>query len=109
MAPLSIVGLTKRFGPILAVDDLTFEVAEGRVTGFLGPNGSGKTTTLSLLVGLIEPTSGTATVHGLRYRELADPARTVGVAIDAHCFHPGRTARNHLAWVAMAAGLPAPR
>src|SRR3954451_18614645 len=103
MAPLSIVGLTKRFRSILAVDDLTFEVAEGRVTGFLGPNGSGKTTTLSSLVGLVEPTSGTATVNGIRYRELADPVRTVGVAIDAHCFHPGRTARNHLAWVATAA------
>src|SRR3954447_6560903 len=105
MAPLSIDGLTKRFGSVLAVDDLTFEVAQGRVTGFLGPNGSGKTTTLSSLVGLVEPTSGTATINGARYRDLPDPVGTVGVAIDAHCFHPGRTARNHLAWVATAARL----
>src|SRR5205823_965357 len=97
--------LTKQFGPVRAVDDLTFEVAAGQVTGFLGPNGSGKTTTLSTLVGLVEPTSGTATVKGQRYRDLEHPVRTVGVAIDPDCFHPGRSARAHLGWMARAAGV----
>lgn len=103
-ARLAISGLTKYFGAVHAVDNLTFDVAPGRVTGFLGPNGAGKTTTLSMLVGLTVPTSGSATIGGLRYTELTDPARTIGVALEASTFHPGRTARHHLAMLAPAAG-----
>ncbi|MGP7959921.1 ABC transporter ATP-binding protein [Sanguibacter sp. A247] len=103
-AHLSIAGLTKFFGSVHAVDNLTFDVAPGRVTGFLGPNGAGKTTTLSMLVGLTAPTSGSATIGGLRYAELTNPARTIGVALEASSFHPGRSARNHLAMFAPAAG-----
>jgi ABC-2 type transport system ATP-binding protein len=109
MQPIIVDRLTKRFGPVLAVDDLSFEVAAGRVTGFLGPNGSGKTTTLSALVALVEPTSGDTRVNGVHYRQLDDPVRTVGVAIDANCFHPGRSARSHLSWITTAAGIDAGR
>lgn len=89
-------GLTKRFGPIAAVTDLSFSVEPGRVTGFLGPNGSGKTTTLRILLGLVRPTAGTATVGDGTYRDLRHPARTVGAVLEASNFHPGRTARDHL-------------
>ena len=88
--------LSKHFGPVRAVEDLTFSVAPGRVTGFLGPNGAGKTTTLRMLLGLVEPTSGTATIDGRSYRELERPASVVGAALEAASFHPGRTARDHL-------------
>ena len=83
--------LTKKFGSLTAVDDLSFTVAPGRVTGFLGPNGAGKTTTLRMLLGLVRPTSGTATIGGERYAELPQPQRVVGAALEAAVFHPGRT------------------
>ncbi|MCE3289836.1 MAG: transporter ATP-binding protein [Caulobacter sp.] len=109
MSVIRIEGLTKRFGAVLAVDNLNFVVAQGTVTGFLGPNGAGKTTTLRALLGLITPTTGRATIDGRPYRELADPIRHVGALLDASGFHPGRSARNHLRVVATAAGLPAAR
>jgi ABC-2 type transport system ATP-binding protein len=98
--------LTKRFGAVTAVDDLSFAVRPGRVTGFLGPNGAGKTTTLRMLLGLVRPTSGTAQIGGARYADLADPTRAVGASLEATGFHAGRTARNHLRVLAAAAGLP---
>ncbi|MFF2845867.1 ABC transporter ATP-binding protein [Streptomyces sp. NPDC058001] len=88
--------LTKRFGAVEAVTDLTFTAAPGTVTGFLGPNGAGKTTTLRMLLGLVRPTSGTATIGGLRYAELPDPPGTVGALLDSAHLHPARTARDHL-------------
>ena len=105
MAAISVQGLTKRFGDVLAVDQLDFGVDPGTVTGFLGPNGAGKTTTLRMLLGLVAPTSGTATIGGRPYRELADPARRVGAVLEASGFHPGRTARDHLRVLATAAGV----
>jgi ABC-2 type transport system ATP-binding protein len=106
MAVITIEGLTKRFGQVVAVDDLSFEVDQGTVVGFLGPNGAGKTTTLRTLLGLVSPTAGTARIDGKPYRELADPVRHVGALLEASSFHPGRSARNHLRVVATAAGLP---
>jgi ABC-2 type transport system ATP-binding protein len=93
---VEVRGLSKRFGPVRAVDDLTFTVAPGRVTGFLGPNGAGKTTTLRLLLGLATPDGGTATIGGRPYDARRQPARRVGAALEAASFHPGRTARDHL-------------
>lgn len=93
---ITINGLTKSFGTVRAVDDLTFTVSPGRVTGFLGPNGSGKTTTLRMLLGLVEPTAGSALIGGRHYADLTSPGRTVGAALEANSFHPGRTARGHL-------------
>jgi len=107
--PVDVVGLTKRFGSVLALDDLTFSVRPGAVTGFLGPNGAGKTTTLRCLLGLVAPTAGTATVGGRPYRDLERPLQTVGAALEAASFHPGRTARAHLQVMALAAGLPTER
>jgi ABC-2 type transport system ATP-binding protein len=109
MAAITIEGLTKRFGEVVAVDGLSFEVDQGTVVGFLGPNGAGKTTTLRTLLGLVTPTSGTARINGRPYRELADPIRHVGAVLEASSFHPGRSARNHLRVVATAAGLPLAR
>lgn len=107
---LRVENLTKVFRHrITAVDDLTFTVAPGRITGFLGPNGSGKTTTLRCLLGLVRPTSGAALIDGRPYRELPRPVHSVGAALEASGFHPGRTARNHLRTVTEAAGLPATR
>ncbi len=106
---IDVVGLTKHFGETVALDDLTFSVRPGVVTGFLGPNGSGKTTTLRCLLGLVTPTSGTATIDGRPYRDLEHPARTVGAALEASSFHPGRTARAHLQVMALAAGIPVAR
>jgi ABC-2 type transport system ATP-binding protein len=106
MAVITIQGLTKRFGPVVAVDDLSFDVDQGTVVGFLGPNGAGKTTTLRMLLGLVTPTAGSARIDGKAYRELADPVRHVGAVLEASSFHPGRSARNHLRVVATAAGLP---
>jgi ABC-2 type transport system ATP-binding protein len=102
---INIDHLTKRYGSIAAVDDLSFEVGPGRVTGFLGPNGAGKTTTLRMLLGLSIPDSGTATINGVRYRDLLRPALTVGAALDNDCFHPGRSAIEHLRVAATAAGI----
>jgi ABC-2 type transport system ATP-binding protein len=106
MAVITIQGLTKRFGQVVAVDDLSFAVDRGTVVGFLGPNGAGKTTTLRMLLGLVTPTAGTARIDGKPYRALADPVRQVGAVLEASSFHPGRSARNHLRVVATAAGLP---
>ena len=96
MPPVEIRGLSKRFGRVLAVNDLSFDVQAGRVTGFLGPNGAGKSTTLRALLGLIHPSSGTATFDGLRYEDLERPSTKVGAVLEDASFHPGRTARNHL-------------
>ncbi|MHB1165385.1 MAG: ATP-binding cassette domain-containing protein [Candidatus Nanopelagicales bacterium] len=104
-AALHVAGLTKRFGSVTAVKDLSFEVSPGRVTGFLGPNGSGKTTTLRCLLGLVTPTSGSARIGAASYRALPDPAGTVGAALEASGFHPARSARNHLRVIAASAGL----
>jgi ABC-2 type transport system ATP-binding protein len=106
MSAINVHGLTKRFGDVLAVDGLGFEVEEGTVVGFLGPNGAGKTTTLRMLLGLVTPTAGTATFGGRAYRELPAPTRAVGAVLEASGFHPGRSARNHLRVLATAAGLP---
>lgn len=103
---IEISGLTKNFGAFTAVDDLTFSVEPGRITGFLGPNGAGKTTTLRMLLGLVRPTRGTATVDGHPYARLGDPLATVGAALEATGFHPGRSGRNHLRVMAAAAGIP---
>ena len=102
---LLVNGLTKRFGSTVAVDDLTATVRPGRVTGFLGPNGAGKTTTLQMLLGLVRPTSGTATFDGRAYEDLAAPTREVGTLLEATGFHPGRRARDHLRVLAAAADL----
>ncbi|KHL18892.1 ABC-2 type transport system ATP-binding protein [Mumia flava] len=93
---IEIANLTKTFGPVRAVDDLSFSVRPGAVTGFLGPNGAGKTTTLRMLLGLVTPTSGSATIDGRTYDQIDDPGRVVGAALEAASFHPGRTARDHL-------------
>jgi ABC-2 type transport system ATP-binding protein len=102
---IDVAGLTKRFGSVTALDDLSFSVRPGVVTGFLGPNGAGKTTTLRCLLGLIAPTEGSATIDGRPYRDLADPVATVGAALEASSFHPGRSARAHLQVMALAAGV----
>src|SRR6187455_356077 len=88
--------LSKSFGSVRAVDDLSFEVSPGRVTGFLGPNGSGKTTTLRMVLGLVTPTVGSATIGGRPYADFADPLRTVGAVLEASAAHKGRTGRDHL-------------
>jgi ABC-2 type transport system ATP-binding protein len=106
---IDVVGLTKRFGTVLALDDLSFSVRPGVVTGFLGPNGAGKTTTLRCLLGLVSPTAGTVTIDGRAYRDIHDPLRTVGAALEAASFHPGRSARAHLEVMALAGGLPTAR
>src|SRR3954470_4878017 len=106
---IDVVSLTKRFGTVLALDDVTFSVRPGVVTGFLGPNGAGKTTTLRCLLGLVAPSAGTATIDGVAYRDLPTPLLTVGAALEASSFHPGRSARAHLQVMALAAGLPVAR
>lgn len=106
MTELHIDHLTKRFGQTLAVDDLSFTVRPGVVTGFLGPNGAGKSTTMRALLGLITPTSGTATFEGRHYRDLDEPSRQVGALLEADAFHPGRSGRAHLRILATSARLP---
>ena len=103
MATIHVHGLVKRFGPVAAVDGLSFDVQPGTVTGFLGPNGAGKTTTLRMLLGLVNPDAGTATIDGRAYRELPEPLHQVGAVLEASSFHPGRTARAHLRIQALAA------
>ena len=103
---VTVASLTKRYGDLVAVDDLTFSLHAGTVTGFLGPNGAGKTTTLRLLLGLAEPTAGEALVFGRRYRELDHPARRVGAVLESSDFHPGRSGRDHLRVLAIAAEIP---
>jgi ABC-2 type transport system ATP-binding protein len=101
--------LTRRFGDFVAVDGVSFSVRRGEVFGFLGPNGAGKTTTLRLLLGLAEPTAGEALVFGRRYRELDSPSRRIGAVLESNDFHPGRSGRDHLRVLALAAELPRDR
>jgi ABC-2 type transport system ATP-binding protein len=103
---LVVSRLSKRFGPVRAVEDLSFTVEPGSVTGFLGPNGAGKTTTLRVLLGLVTPTSGSATIGGRRYEEIPHPTREVGAVLESSAFHPARTGRNHLRVYCAAAGIP---
>ena len=103
MTIIRVHGLTKRYGPVTAVNGLGFEVRAGTVTGFLGPNGAGKTSTLRMLLGLVTPDAGTATINGHPYRELPEPLHQVGAVLEASSFHPGRTARAHLRIQALAA------
>src|SRR5215470_17601339 len=106
---IQVSGLTKVYRKIRAVDDLSFTVDAGRVTGFLGPNGAGKTTTLRMLLNLVRPTAGTATIGGRRYADLTDPVRQVGAILEASGAHRGRSGRNHLLMLCDAAGIPARR
>jgi ABC-2 type transport system ATP-binding protein len=106
---IEVRGLSRRYGTVLAVDDLTFTVEPGKVTGFLGPNGAGKSTTMRMVLGLDRPTAGEALVGGKRYAELHEPLRTVGALLDAKWVHPNRSARSHLRWLASATGLPVRR
>ena len=105
-AAIQVRGLTKRFGDFLAVNNLSFEVTPGRITGFLGPNGAGKTTTLRMLLGLIRPTDGTGLIGGVPYAQLDRPLQTVGAALEATNFHPGRSGRDHLRVLAATHGIP---
>ena len=109
MAPIEIKNLSKSFGAVHAVRDLSFDVAPGRVTGFLGPNGAGKSTTLRMVLGLIRPTGGDATIHGRHYDELDDPTVRVGAMLEDTSFHPGRSGRDHLRVLAAAGGHPMAR
>ena len=106
---IEVERLSKRFGPVAALDDLSFTVRPGRVTGFLGPNGAGKTTTMRIILGLAAPTSGRALVGGRRYDGLIRPLREVGSLLDATALHAGRTARAHLWSIAQANGITRPR
>ena len=106
---IEAVGLTKRYGKTVAVDNLSFTVPTGRVTGFLGPNGAGKSTTMRMILGLDTPTGGSALIGGKHYRDLKDPLRTVGALLDAKWVHPNRSARAHLAWMAKSNRIPAKR
>jgi ABC-2 type transport system ATP-binding protein len=106
---VSVSSLTKRFGEVTAVEDLSFSIEPGTVTGFLGPNGAGKTTTLRVLLGLAEPTSGQALVFGRPYQELEHPARRVGAVLESNDFHPGRSGRDHLRVLALAGEIPEQR
>ena len=106
MATIELDGLTKRFGSAIAVDGLSLTLRPGSVTGFLGVNGAGKTTTLRMLLGLVQPTAGTATFDGRRYVDLDQPARHVGAVLEASSFHAGRRAIDHLRILATAAGIP---
>src|SRR3954447_14232597 len=109
MATIEIKGLTKRFGDVTAVDDLSFSAREGAVTGFLGPNGAGKSTTLRMLLGLVTPSEGSATIDGIAYNELHEPFRRVGAMLETDAFHPGRRARDHLRVLAAAGNVPPAR
>jgi ABC-2 type transport system ATP-binding protein len=102
-------GLTKRYNKMLAVDSLSFTVPSGVVTGFLGPNGSGKSTTMRMILGLDRPDAGSALINGCTYAELSWPLREVGALLDAKAFHPGRSARNHLRWLAQTNDIPLAR
>jgi ABC-2 type transport system ATP-binding protein len=103
---IEVRGLTKRYGDVVAVDDLTFDVEPGKVTGFLGPNGAGKSTTMRMVLGLDRPTSGTALVNGRPFGTLAEPLREVGALLDPGAVHSGRTGRNHLRVAARTNGIP---
>jgi ABC-2 type transport system ATP-binding protein len=109
MAVIEVSQLTKRFGQVTAVDQLSFEIGSGAVAGFLGPNGAGKTTTLRILLGLVRPDGGQATIRGKRYADLGVWRRKVGVVLEASGFHPGRTVRDHLRVRCAATGIARPR
>jgi ABC-2 type transport system ATP-binding protein len=106
---IQATGLTKRYGPRVAVDDVGFTVEPGKVTGFLGPNGAGKSTTMRMILGLDRPSGGRVTVNGVRYSDLAAPLREVGALLDAQAIHGGRTARRHLSVLAKSNAIPARR
>jgi ABC-2 type transport system ATP-binding protein len=106
---IEVESLTKRYGRVLAVDDLSFRVEPGTITGFLGPNGAGKSTTLRSVLGLVHPDAGRTTVLGVPYRELDRPLHSVGAVLEASEVHPGRSGRNHLRVLAAAAGIPRSR
>jgi ABC-2 type transport system ATP-binding protein len=106
MTEIQVHGLTKAFGRVTAVRDLSFTAPAGKVTGFLGPNGSGKTTTLRMVLGLVRPSAGEALIGGVPYSRLARPRHSVGALLEATGFHPGRRARDHLRVIAAAGGLP---
>jgi ABC-2 type transport system ATP-binding protein len=106
MARITLSGLTKRYGSVTAVDDLSFTLGEGSITGFVGANGAGKSTSIRMLLGLTRPTSGSATFDGLPYPALPNPSRTVGSLTDPDVFHPGRTGRNALRVLARIADIP---
>jgi ABC-2 type transport system ATP-binding protein len=103
MAIIEISGLAKWFGPMQALDDLSFDIEAGSITGFLGANGAGKSTTLRILLGLVSADAGTATIKGSDYLHLPEPLHQVGAVLEANAFHPGRTARAHLRIQAVAA------
>ena len=103
---LELTHVTKRFGSVLALDDVTFTVPSGQIVGFLGPNGAGKSTCLRILTGLVTPDEGTATVGGVRYADLPNPAATVGSLLSAEGFHPGRSGLETLRMAALTLGLP---
>ncbi|MGP7999928.1 MAG: ABC transporter ATP-binding protein [Streptosporangiaceae bacterium] len=105
MTQVEVRGLTKRFGRTTAVRDMSFTAPAGKVTAFLGPNGSGKTTTLRMVLGLVRPTTGQALIGGVPYQRLAHPRRQVGALLEATSFHPGRRARDHLRVLAAAGGI----
>ena len=106
---IQVENLTKRYRKTVAVDDLSFKIRERAITGFLGPNGAGKTTTLRVILGLVHPTAGRATVMGRLYRQLESPTQQVGAVLEATDFHPGRSGRNHLRVLAAATGIPRSR
>jgi ABC-2 type transport system ATP-binding protein len=106
VAAIEINGISKRFGSVQAVSDLSFQVEAGRVTGFLGPNGAGKSTTIRMLLGLVHKDAGTALIDGRTYGDLEEPSRHVGAVLEDASFHPGRTGRNHLRILAAAGGHP---
>ncbi len=108
-ATIEVCGLRKRFGPVLALDGMTFTVLPGQVTGFVGPNGAGKSTTMRVILGLDAPDDGTALVGGRPYASLPHPLSHVGSLLDAGALQPSRTARNHLLWLAHSQGLGADR
>ncbi|PWC04777.1 ATP-binding cassette domain-containing protein [Mycetocola zhujimingii] len=106
---LAIRGLSKSFSGHPAVEDVSFDVLDGRVVGLLGPNGAGKTTTTRMILGLAAPDSGEALIHGRRYRDLEQPAQTIGALLDSAGLHPGRTGREHLRIAAAQIGVAQPR
>ena len=108
-AIIQVRGLRRRFGPVLALDGMSFTVLPGQVTGFVGPNGAGKSTTMRVILGLDTPDAGTALIGGRPYRSLRRPLTHVGALLDAAALQPSRSARNHLLWLAHSQGLTASR
>src|SRR3954471_15739503 len=106
MTRLELTGVTKKYGRVTAVDDLSFAPVPGRVTGFVGNNGAGKSTALRILLGLTRPTAGSATIDGASYGDLPDPLRTIGALVDPNVFHPGRSGRNALRVLGRVAAIP---